>query len=328
MNKQSEIQVSVIILTYNTSVESIISTITSVLKQKKCIFEILISDDGSSYFPKKEIELFFSINNFGNYIILEREKNVGTVRNLEFALEKAHAKYVKDIGQGDILYNQYTLYDFYNYAEEKNADVVIGDAVPFRLEDDKINVLNSPVLPYDIKCYKKGKKEVKKFYLLYGDYASGVAFFFNRRVMIEYLRKLETKVKLAEDLVLRLMVYEEKNIFFVEKNVMFYEIGVGVSWKDNGLSQMNKDVLGVTDLLMEIIKDKDIHLRNVLLKRNELMLNNSVMSKAKYYFSDLSLILFKIKKKLFPRKIEDVHEEFLYDCLDSSVAMKEVYNIK
>lgn len=71
---------SVIFLTYNASENALISTLKSIVSQKNCGFEIIISDDGSNTKHLDATRLYFEHAGFTDYKIIEKEKNEGTVK--------------------------------------------------------------------------------------------------------------------------------------------------------------------------------------------------------------------------------------------------------
>jgi len=97
--------VSCIVITYNQRIY-IYDCIKSILKQNNCDIELVISDDGTAEYSSEDIIDYVEKTRHDNLVralFLHHESNVGTVRNINRALEKVSGKYIKIIG-GDDLY--------------------------------------------------------------------------------------------------------------------------------------------------------------------------------------------------------------------------------
>lgn len=91
------------ILTYN-AFDHIYVNLDSVLRQTYNNIEIVIADDGSKSFPKREIEEYISCHkrdNIANVVIIANEKNVGTVKNLNNAICHSNGAVYIPLSQDD-----------------------------------------------------------------------------------------------------------------------------------------------------------------------------------------------------------------------------------
>lgn len=91
------------ILTYN-AFDHIYVNLDSVLRQTYSNIEIVIADDGSKSFPKREIEDYISHHkrdNITNVVIIANEKNVGTVKNLNNAIRHSKGEVYIPLSQDD-----------------------------------------------------------------------------------------------------------------------------------------------------------------------------------------------------------------------------------
>ena len=98
-------ELSIVILTYNSSFENLMKTLESSLNQDEINFEIIIADDGSKENHEKEIRDYFLAHDFTNFQLVLNRQNRGTVQNLLSALDVARGEYVKPISPGDLLKN-------------------------------------------------------------------------------------------------------------------------------------------------------------------------------------------------------------------------------
>ena len=103
------IDVSVVIVTYNSKWESIRMTILSILKQKNISMQIVIADDGSRKTYDDEINKLMSQYNFKDYLILNATHNRGTVLNIANAMKFVKGRYTKTIAPGDYLFDENVL---------------------------------------------------------------------------------------------------------------------------------------------------------------------------------------------------------------------------
>lgn len=96
--------ISCIIITYKQS-DCIYDCIKSVLNQRDCLIELIISDDGSPNYSSENIIEYVNENKKDNLIralFIHNEINIGTVKNINGALNVAAGKYIKIIGGDDV----------------------------------------------------------------------------------------------------------------------------------------------------------------------------------------------------------------------------------
>lgn len=222
--------VSVIVSTYKSQWDKIRKTLYSILQQDNTIFEIIICDDGSpdNYFER--IEDYFSKSCFSNYLLLKHNQNQGTVKNYLDGLKHAKGKYVKAISPGDFLYDKNTLQLFVQYAELHPADAYFGKAIYYNIIDNNIHIFDDVHNPRDLSPWiNKDKRKIRYNYIRKSDYIVGASFFVKKDTQLNYLLRIEDKIKYAEDYSFVMMIAEGRNIEFINKPVIFYEYGTGIS---------------------------------------------------------------------------------------------------
>ena len=131
---------TVIVVTYNSSWEKLRRTLNSILYQKKVKIELIIADDGSKNNWFRETTEY--IGNSIKVLLLPSEQNMGTVKNIYRAALKASAPYIKTISPGDYFYSEYTVYKWLKYIVFNNSKVSFGRAVYYSSQDGKINIIN------------------------------------------------------------------------------------------------------------------------------------------------------------------------------------------
>ena len=96
-------RVSVIILSFN-SEKYINDAIQSVFMQDYPDIEVIVADDGSAAFDKDKLEIYIrnhSGENIKSVNVIHHDKNLGTVRNINYALCTATGEYIKILGGDD-----------------------------------------------------------------------------------------------------------------------------------------------------------------------------------------------------------------------------------
>jgi len=248
---------SVVVLTYNSDPEKIKLTLLSILMQKNIDPEIIVSDDGSAENHFDDIEKLFEEMDFRNYIMLSSDTNNGTVKNVCRAMGKCSGDYVKLIGPGDFFCDDHVLCEWYGFMKTNRYAVSFGDAVFYSLKDDGIAIHDAAHQPQKMEPYLNDNFKMKKIlYLIYGDYISGSALMFERDCLERYVTLLADKVRLAEDLAVRLIIGDDIDIKYYKKTVIFYEYGSGVSTSgdDKWYMFFRKEVQAVNTILHERIK--------------------------------------------------------------------------
>lgn len=226
-----KIELSVILITYNSDLKKIELTLTSILKQKKLNFEIIIADDGSEITWENEIREIFNKYGFQQFKIIDSKSNVGTCANLNRAMQAAEGKFTKAISPGDLLYNENVLKAWYDYMNDNQLNVSFGDAVFYYYQDNELHFDTTKSAP--VHKYLFGKQQNRRAvfvnYLLANDTILGASLLMRTSVMRQYLNRIEGHVKYAEDYMLRIMVYENEKIMYYPNNVIWYEYGTGIS---------------------------------------------------------------------------------------------------
>lgn len=97
-------KVSVIVGAYRPDLHKMLLTLRSILLQKKCSYEIILTDDGSKENYFAEVKDFFARAPFSDYKLLPSEKNQGTVLNVWKALQVAQGEYIRLISPGDFMH--------------------------------------------------------------------------------------------------------------------------------------------------------------------------------------------------------------------------------
>lgn len=99
--------------------------------------------------------------------------------------------------------------------------------------------------PMDLEPYeKKDFDEIKKRYLLYGDFILGAAFMGERRLVVAYTRTIGGTIVYGEDCAYTIMIADDIHIGFWNQNFVWYEFGTGISMStsDKWLQRLAADI--------------------------------------------------------------------------------------
>ena len=294
-----EYQISVVILTYNSDFEKLKLTIESILNQKDCYFEIIISDDGSKVKYSDQIIALFESHNFKDYIFSELPENAGTCQNYYNGVALATGRYIKGISPGDYLHDCHTLSDWYNFMMRNHCRVSFGNSVYYNITNDEAYLLRLRLQPqldelYLPNTYNRKKAVLDYIFLL--DVPIGASFLVERDLLQEYLTVILGKVKYTEDNIFRIMICDGIPLFHFDRRTIYYEYGTGISTSSNNRwKKIIHDEIALTNsIIVERIMEK-----NYFDKRLKLLLRTPYRSKK---YTILKYILFPTLSILKIRK--------------------------
>lgn len=260
-HKGTNIQVSVIVASYNPSYEKMIKTLLSIVVQKKILFEIIIADDGSKEDVTGNIRKFFEKVRFDEYQIVKNEKNVGTVRNILSGIKKAKGRYVYITSPGDLLFDENVLKSFFDFSEKRGAKIVFGDGIYYEAKnEDEIfihRVVNHPDKPGIFN--ENMPTFLGEVELLSGTKILGAAFFRDRIYMEELLEEIKDTSIYVEDTTTTILgVVKGERVWHYPRNMIWYEYGGGISTSANieWQKRLDLDVRKTMDYICAMYEDE------------------------------------------------------------------------
>ncbi len=302
MGKGAE-SVSVIVLTYNADWNKLRLTLSSVLKQQGAEFEIIIADDGSKVRHNDKICALFKEYGFENYKFSDNAENVGTCKNLFAALQLASGDYVKAISPGDTFFGKDSLRSWSAFMSQSGCDASFCNAVYYAEVDGQIKIIEVPAAPKYPELFNKGRrKSLFVDYLLANDTVLGASLMMKTEVIGHYMSLVVDNVKYAEDYMLRLAVFEDKDIRSFPQNCIFYEYGLGISTakSQKWAELLYKDFAATDKLIAEHCTAPDS-----VAKRYAKYLNSAKTGKLNKIYKCLmfpSLVYFRIKPRFAAAK--------------------------
>ena len=315
-------KISVILLSYNPVHEELIRSIKSVIFQEGIDFDLIISDDGSQTFFESELEQFFDKNNFHNFQIITHKKNNGTVANILDALNYSKSEYIKLLGQGDLLCDRMALKQIYEEMSDKHYDYLIHKIVCFAENQGQIQVVEEKRFPQNFNIYSQDAERIKKYHLLFSDQINGASVAYKKDLLQQYLYKVSGEIKLTEDIISMLIVAEKKNIGTIDKPLVMYKVGDGVSTKkvnNQYLSVLAKDKIAMDTLVKERMTSSVLDQR--IKKQMDFDIGKnikpSLIRKISYYLINPEIALFKFRCLLFTQKTEtECDKHFVETCMN------------
>lgn len=270
---------SIILLTYESAFDKIKVTLDSVLDQTNDSFEVVICDDGSKSFPKDDIVSYFEEKSFSNYKLVVNEVNKGTIKNCISGIEVATGECVKLIGAGDLLYDEETVNNMYDYLHNSEYGIAFGLMKSFYQEEGKYCFSDSIFAPRLLKPYQeRDDKTIKRNLLMCRDYISGASLFGKRDFIEKYLHKMSHIAVYLEDYMTLLVVLDGEKIGYLEEYVVYYELFSGVSTKkgSEGNKRLQKDSENAWNEIIKLYDDKKLR-RNVLARQKADKINSKLL---------------------------------------------------
>lgn len=256
MRKDNFIDITIIVLTYNSKWEKLVATLNSICYQKNVNMQIIVSDDGSKNNYYDELESFFKEHKISNYFLNLNKENKGTVKNIASTFHHIQGEFVKLISPGDLLYSDTTLKDMCDSLHSSKCSIGFGKILPYNYEN-KIEVIplkRNPLCQflYDNNNYKS--KDIFLDYLVANDTIIGASIIFEREVFIKYMERIRGSLIYAEDFSLRLMVFDGFKIHFMKFFVIWYEYGHGISTTNNSVwgKRLRQDLLNSDKLIKKV----------------------------------------------------------------------------
>lgn len=259
---KKDIDVTVVVASYNPVWEKLQRTLCSIIFQKNINIEIIIVDDGSEHNLFENIKDLFENYNFKEYRLIDSDINQGTCMNSFRGMKIAKGKYIKFISPGDYLYEDKTLKVLFDYAVKNNIEVCFGEAIYYSEKKGEFKVWEVIHCPCNMRIYLNEnleKNALKLNYLVWNDFALGASFFSKTSIAVEYLEKIIGKVKYVEDNIYRLMVLDGIKIHYFQSKIIWYEFGTGISTSRNHKwgKKIKKDIIAANKIMRKNMKVRD-----------------------------------------------------------------------
>lgn len=248
--------ISIIVATYNSSIDKLYRTLKSIILQENIGFEIIIADDGSDIYEENKIKDFFSKYHFNNYSLLHHEKNIGTVKNIYNAIKCAKSDFIKLISPGDYLYSNNILYEWMEFIRINNIQMCFSKIVPY-YEDENGNLIIDTKFckpKNDFIYQKKYRKNSTIINMcLISNTPVGAAYIIKKDLCEKYFGLIENRIIYTEDFAYRLMIIDEVKIAYYQNNAIWYEVGTGISTSRSNVwnARIKKDEEALYEIIIK-----------------------------------------------------------------------------
>lgn len=233
--------ISVILMTYNQDISSILLSIESVLRQDGCEFEIVIADDGSIENQEAELKAYFCYRSFTSFTFIRSPQNKGIVSNLLSGVQAASYPLIKPLSPGDLLYRPDTLSSIQAFCDETGAEIGFGKLSGYSSEGARTRMFSydAPTNPEAYNDLTIDCESLAMGQLIKTDWVPGCSLFYGRDFILRYLLKLKEEygVIYSEDLTCPLITLDKVRIRFLDLPILWYEIGAGISTAGNKASR-------------------------------------------------------------------------------------------
>ena len=225
--------ISVVLMTYNQKLSSVLLSIESVLRQKGCEFELVVADDGSREDHIPAIKSYLSQRGFSSFAFVKSSRNKGIVSNLLAGVQAASFPIIKPLSPGDLLYRPDTLSVIESFFNETGSDIGFGRLMGYSSENNRIRRFeyNAPTNPEIYSDPSAELPALAKSQLLDTDWIPGCSLFYRKDFISRYLIRLKDEfgVIYSEDLTCPLITMDDIRIRFLDQYILWYEIGTGIS---------------------------------------------------------------------------------------------------
>lgn len=302
------IDVSILILTYNSDLEKTKATIKSCLLQKDILMQIVVTDDGSKRNDLSMLTEVFSEFGFENYILKRNTINEGIVKNVLNGLSDCTGEYIKLLSPGDYINGEYALCKWVDYARREKLSVIGTGYICYRLDSNGREIaLKEKASPFVIG---NSSDKIRKSYLLWGNCFAGPAVMCERVPFIRGISLLPNGVKYADDTTYWIMAYVGDKMGYLDDDLILYEYGTGISadekklkWKkvlDNELTMVT-DSMEHIDIDNQKLANKFKRVNAVRRKYEQYNIFTKILNLFRYMSIDMDIVFGKVVMKWRPR---------------------------
>lgn len=296
---------SVVVVTFNPDFSSMIKTLYSIVNQRDVSFEIVVADDGSKIDYFDEIKEYFNTIHFDQYKLVKNQKNMGTVKNLISAIERCEGDIIKTISPGDLLIDEEILYSWKKELDKSSCKWSFGDCIYYTSDNKtgEAKIISGKASPQLVRSYfNNDDKKSRWNYLINRDLCIGAALICKKDIIYKYLTLIKEKIIYGEDNIYRIMMLLGDVGHYYKNNVVYYEIGSGISTSSNDYWQdkIKQDWNSANDIMISVYDHNDLFQEKLISTLKVEQIENKYIRKVKSFFipGRLKIIL---KRKFFAR---------------------------
>ena len=237
---------SVIVLCYR-HFEYLFTAIDSVLEQDYTNIELIISDDGSPNFPKKEIADYIEErkrDNITKVIIRQQQENSGTVKHLNSAVSSSTGEFIVALAGDDALASPNVLTQYVQGFTEtlSTCHIQMAQTAMYDEHLDKVEYYYvKPQVQHALEATRNSSDELYRLLLQYGACLPSTSTCF-KRTFFEKFGEFDENFVLVEDYPMHMRLAKEHW-------VIHYQNFIAIKHRHGGISHGQKNTLSRSSVL-------------------------------------------------------------------------------
>lgn len=313
-----------IILTHYNQVKYIEEALNSIFFQTYKNIQLIVIDDCSKEFEKSKIEKFIEKNrknNITDYKVIKNDKNLGTVKSLNYALNFSKGEYIQFFAADDALYNENVVENFVNSFHKNQENIITSQCLMYDQQLKKIYAKGIDSEKVSLLNEKTANDQYKSvaFSCLYG--AGATAY---RKKIFEKHGKFCEKYKLVEDWSYFLHVTKNNEKILYENFISLKHREGGTSHSLHGKKTTPLHVKYYYMDILKIFENEILNNLNNFNKLEKIEIIDSYRNHVQYYLKSLpelreekNKIIHNLYKRnphyLFIRAIKKILRMFFYN---------------
>lgn len=241
-----------IVLAHYNQMEYIEEAIKSIMKQDYKNIELIVADDCSPQFNYKKIEKMIKKHNVNNYEykILSMEKNSGTVKNLNNALNNATGDFIQFFASDDALYNSKVVSRFVEEFKDQTKNIITAQCVMCDHNLKKVDTYVDAKMAESLN--KKGVSALFEMMSEYCIYSAGATVY--RTKILKENNLFDEKYKFIEDWASWIKLTRDGEMIYYVDFIAFKHRDGGISHSEYTRSTLPAHVRGYYKDLLEVYK--------------------------------------------------------------------------
>ena len=225
--------ISVVLICYNQDLSDILFSISSVIRQTGCDYELIISDDHSEEDRRVSICSYLDKCGFTKYQYLRAAENRGIVMNLLSGVTAASGDIIKMLSPADALYASNTLATIEQFCKTHETLIGFGRLAGYQRNESGFSFFpyEAPLSPEKYNDPAIRCEELLKDQIINTNWVPGCALFYRKDFIQRYLTTLHRDygIRFGEDLSCPLITKDGTRIAFLDEYVLWYEVGNGIT---------------------------------------------------------------------------------------------------
>lgn len=277
--------ITVIVPTFR-KFDNLQTLVNSIFGQDYPNIELIISDDGSEEFDSSYIQAILRKrpDNIKMLSVIHHPINVGTVKNLNYAIKNSHGDYVFLIGQDDSFVDR----NVFEKIRRSFGEALVVTGIKVLYSEDKNDFLGEEPLRFYWPLFDS--RLLYRFLAFSGNIICGACTYYKREAFIRY-GLFDERFRVLEDFPFYLLLLRQKErIKFIELKTTKYSLG-GISSGGSCSHLMQNDLV--------LLFEREIKCNKGIIKRGlefklKLYKQEKLLAKAVLFLCYLDIFLLKL----------------------------------